>query len=139
MEFKGQYLTYQEYLTLGGTLDEMPFNLLEYNARKEIDSRTQKRFIGIGNEYEEVKLCVYNLIPAIKSYEEYTTQNKAISSESTDGYSVSYGTPQTTYIMAKNNELDNIIYKYLYGVIVNGKHALFIGQDKPKDEELSTC
>lgn len=139
MEFKGQYLTYQEYLTLGGTLDEMPFNLLEYNARKEIDSRTQKRFIGIGNEYEEVKLCVYNLIPAIKSYEEYTTQNKAISSESTDGYSVSYGTPQTAYTMAKNNELDNIIYKYLYGVIVNGEHALFIGQDKPKNEELSTC
>ena len=139
MEFKGQYLTYQEYLTLGGTLDEMPFNLLEYNARKEIDSRTQKRFIGIGNEYEEVKLCVYNLIPAIKSYEEYTMQNKAISSESTDGYSVSYGAPQTTYAMARNNELDNIIYKYLYGVIVNGEHALFIGQDKPKNEELSTC
>lgn len=139
MEFKGQYLTYQEYLTLGGTLDEMPFNLLEYNARKEIDSRTQKRFIGIGNKYEEVKLCVYNLIPAIKSYEEYTTQNKAIYSESTDGYSVNYGTPQTTYTMAKNNELDNIIYKYLYGVIVNGEHALFIGQDKPKNEELSTC
>ena len=139
MEFKGQYLTYQEYLTLGGTLDEMPFNLLEYNARKEIDSRTQKRFIGIGNEYEEVKLRVYNLIPAIKSYEEYTTQNKAISSESTDGYSISYGTPQKSTTEAKNNELDNIIYKYLYGVIVNGEHALFIGQDKPKNEELSTC
>lgn len=139
MEFKGQYLTYQEYQTLGGTLEEMPFNLLEFNARKEIDSRTQKRFVEIGNEYQEVKLCVYNLIPAIKSYEEYTTQNKAISSESTDGYSVSYGTPQTTYTMTKNNELDNIIYKYLYGVIVNGEHALFIGQDKPKNEELSTC
>ncbi len=137
MEFKGQYLTYQEYLTLGGTLDEMPFNLLEYNARKEIDSRTQKRFIGIGNEYEEVKLCVYNLIPAIQSYD--TTQNKVISSENTDGYSVSYGTPQKTYSEAKNTELDNIVYNYLYGVIVNGEHALFIGQDKQKNEELSTC
>ncbi len=139
MEFNGQYLTYQEYLTLGGTLEEMPFNLLEYNARKEIDSRTQNRFIGIGNEYEEVKLCVYNLIPTIKSYEEYTTQNKAVSSENTDGYSVSYNAPQTTYVEVKNNELDNIIYKYLYGIIVNGEHALFIGQDKPKNEELSTC
>lgn len=137
MEFKGQYLTYQEYLTLGGTLDEMPFNLLEYNARKEIDSRTQKRFIGIGNEYEEVKLCVYNLIPAIQSYD--TTQNKAISSENTDGYSISYGTPQKSFTEAKNSELDDVIYKYLYGVIVNGEHALFIGQDKPKNEELSTC
>lgn len=137
MEFKGQYLTYQEYLTLGGTLDEMPFNLLEYNARKEIDSRTQKRFIGIGNEYEEVKLCVYNLIPAIQSYD--TTQNKTISSENIDGYSISYGTPQKSFTEAKNSELDDIIYKYLYGVIVNGEHALYIGQDKPKNEELSTC
>ena len=137
MEFKGQYLTYQEYLTLGGTLDEMPFNLLEYNARKEIDSRTQKRFIGIGNEYEEVKLCVYNLIPAIQSYD--TTQNKTISSENIDGYSISYGTPQKSFTEAKNSELDDIIYKYLYGVVVNGEHALFIGQDKTKNEELSTC
>lgn len=137
MEFKGQYLTYQEYLTLGGTLDEMPFNLLEYNARKEIDSRTQKRFIGIGNEYEEVKLCVYNLIPAIQSYD--TTQNKTISSENIDGYSISYGTPQKSFTEAKNSELDDVIYKYLYGVVVNGEHALFIGQDKPKNEELSTC
>ena len=137
MEFKGQYLTYQEYLTLGGTLDEMPFNLLEYNARKEIDSRTQKRFIGIGNEYEEVKLCVYNLIPAIQSYN--TTQNKTISSENIDGYSISYGTPQKSFTEAKNSELDDVIYKYLYGVIVNGEHALFIGQDKPQNEELSTC
>lgn len=137
MEFKGQYLTYQEYLTLGGTLDEMPFNLLEYNARKEIDSRTQKRFIGIGNEYEEVKLCVYNLIPAIQSYD--TTQNKTISSENIDGYSISYGTPQKSFTEAKNSELDDVIYKYLYGVIVNGEHALYIGQDKPKNEELSTC
>jgi hypothetical protein len=137
MEFKGQYLTYQEYLTLGGTLDEMPFNLLEYNARKEIDSRTQKRFIGIGNEYEEVKLCVYNLIPTIQSYD--TTQNKTISSENIDGYSISYGTPQKSFTEAKNSELDDVIYKYLYGVVVNGEHALFIGQDKLKNEELSTC
>lgn len=137
MEFKGQYLTYQEYLTLGGTLDEMPFNLLEYNARKEIDSRTQKRFIGIGNEYEEVKLCVYNLIPVIQSYG--TMQNKTISSENIDGYSISYGTPQKSLTEAKNSELDDVIYKYLYGVVVNGEHALYIGQDKPKNEELSTC
>ena len=137
MEFKGQYLTYQEYLTLGGTLDEMPFNLLEYNARKEIDSKTQKRFIGIGNEYEEVKLCVYNLIPAIQSYD--TTQNKTISSENIDGYSISYGTPQKSLTEAKNSELDDVIYKYLYGVVVNGEHVLYIGKDKPKNEELSTC
>lgn len=126
MEFKGQYLTYQEYLTLGGTLEETPFNLLEYDARKEIDERTKRRFIEIGNEYEEIKMCVYNLIPIIKSYE--NTQNKAISSENTEGYSVSYGTPQKSYSEAKNSEINDVIYKYLYGVIVNGEHALYMGQ-----------
>lgn len=126
MEFKGQYLTYQEYLTLGGTLEETPFNLLEYDARKEIDERTKRRFIEIGNEYEEVKMCVFNLIPIIKSYE--NTQNKAISSENIDGYSVSYETPQKSYSEAKNSEINDVIYKYLYGVIVNGEHALYMGQ-----------
>lgn len=128
MEFKGQYLTYQEYLTLGGTLEETPFNLLEYNARREIDERTKRRFVEIGNEYEEVKLCVFNLIILLKSYESYTTQNKAISSENTDGYSASYGTPQKSYNEAKNTEINDIIYKCLYGVIVNGEHALYMGQ-----------
>ena len=28
MEFNDQYLTYQEYADLGGTLEETPFNLL---------------------------------------------------------------------------------------------------------------
>ena len=139
MEFKGQYLAYQEYLALGGTLEEMPFNLLEYNARKKIDERTFGRLVDKGQEYQEVKLCVYNMITTLNSYSSYDTQNKAISSESTDGYSITYGTTQTSYTEDKNKEIDDIIYKYLYGVIVNNEHALFIGQDKPKNEELSTC
>ena len=43
MEFEGQYLTYEEYIDLGGTLDLMPFNLLEFEARRKIDIRTQSR------------------------------------------------------------------------------------------------
>ena len=30
MEFNNQYLSYEEYKTLGGTLGEMPFNILEF-------------------------------------------------------------------------------------------------------------
>ena len=127
MEFKEQYLTYQEYLTLGGTLDEMPFNLLEYNARKKIDERTFKRLVGIGNQYEDVKLCVFNLIPTIQSYQTYVTQNKAISSENTDGYSISYRTPQTTYTETQNTELNDMIDSSLFGLIINGEHVLYSG------------
>ena len=129
MEFKGQYLTYQEYLALGGTLDEMPFNLLEFNARKKIDERTFGRLIDKGQEYKEVKLCVYNMITTLNSYSSYNTQNKAISSESTDGYSISYGTPQKSITEAKNSELEDIINSYLANVVIDNVPVLYRGAD----------
>ena len=47
MEFKGQYLTYEDYKALGGTLDLTPFNLLEFEARRRIDIKTQNRLKNI--------------------------------------------------------------------------------------------
>lgn len=129
MEFKGQYLTYQEFKTLGGTLDEMPFNLLEYNARKKIDERTFGRLVDKGQEYQEVKLCVYNMITTLNSYSSYDTQNKAISSESTDGYSISYGTPQKSTTEAKNSELEDVINSYLANVVIDDVPVLYRGAD----------
>jgi hypothetical protein len=129
MEFKGQYLTYQEYLALGGTLDEMPFNLLEFNARKKIDERTFGRLVDKGQEYKEVKLCIYNTIITLNSYSSYDTQNKAISSESTDGYSISYGTPQKSTTEAKNSELESIIDTYLSNLILDDVPVLYRGAD----------
>ena len=129
MEFEGQYLTYQEYKALGGTLDEMPFNLLEFDARKRIDKRTSGRLVDKGQEYQEVKLCVYNMITTLNSYSSYDTQNKAISSESTDGYSISYGTPQKSITEAKNSELEDIIDTYLSNLIVDDVRVLYRGAD----------
>ncbi len=129
MEFEGQYLTYQEYKALGGTLDEMPFNLLEFNARMKIDEKTFKRLVDKGQEYKEVKLCVYNMITTLNSYSSYNTQNKAISSESTDGYSISYGTPQKSTTEAKNSELEDIIDTYLSNLIVDDVPVLYRGAD----------
>ena len=129
MEFKGQYLTYQEYLALGGTLEEMPFNLLEFDARKRIDKRTFGRLVDKEQEYQEVKLCVYNMITILNSYSSYDTQNKAISSESIDGYSISYGTPQKSTTEAKNSELENVMNSYLANVIIDNVPVLYRGAD----------
>ena len=129
MEFEGQYLTYQEYQLLGGTLEEMPFNLLEFNARKKIDERTFGRLVDKGQEYQEVKLCIYNMIITLNSYSSYDTQNKAISSESTDGYSISYGTPQKSTTEAKNSELEDIIDTYLSNLIGDDVKVLYRGAD----------
>lgn len=116
MEFNGQYLTRKEYLQLGGTVpDEMPFNLLEFNARKCIDKYTFGRLIDLTTQTQEVKLCVFELIEKINSYsfnnEERT--NKSISSENTDGYSVSYSTDFDTLIKSKEAEIRDVIYNYL--------------------------
>ena len=113
MEFKGQYLTYQEYQLLGGTLEEMPFNLLEFEARKEIDKYTFGRLINLEEQKDEVKLCVYNLINTLEGYNQDTGRNKNISSESTDGYNVSYGTNTTETTKAKQSEIKSIINTYL--------------------------
>ena len=127
MEFDKQYLNYPEYQGLGGTLAEMPFNLLEFQARKKIDERTFGRLVEKGNEYKEVKLCVYELIGTLNSYSQYNSQNKGITSESTDGYSVSYETPTKSISEARNSEIADIINSYLSTLEVNGTLVLWRG------------
>lgn len=109
MEFSGKYLTYDEYQELGGTLAEMPFNLLEFKARKEIDKYTFGRLKDLTNQEKEVKLCIYNLINVIDN----PNENKGIASESTNGYSVSYESATTETEKANNMEIKNAIYTYL--------------------------
>lgn len=128
MTFEGQYLTYAEYQALGGSaIGEMPFNLLEFEARKQIDTRTLNRLKNVVEIPQEVKICEYNLINSIQTYINDT--NKNIASENTDGYSVSYVSPTqiSDVIIAKNNELEDIITTYLFGIIINGEHLIYAG------------
>ena len=60
MEFENQYLTNDEYVELGGNLQEMPFNILELSARINIDERTLNRLKNVSKIPLEVKVCVYN-------------------------------------------------------------------------------
>lgn len=132
MEFSGQYLTWEDYKALGGTLDLMPFNLLEFECRKKIDERTLNRLKDIDREDipEEVRLCMFRLTDLVNSYaSKSSSENKNITSENTDGYSVTYATgSQIQEIMkAKNNEIEDIIETDLFGVIVNSEHLLYLG------------
>ena len=125
MSFEGQYLTYTEYQSLGGTLQETPFNLLEYEARKEIDINTQGRLVNETTIPEEVKLCVMNLISKINKYQ--VELNGNISSESVGDYSVSYNNDIKQIIKNKNAEITEQIITDLYGVIINGEHIIYRG------------
>lgn len=131
MEFSGQYLTYEDYTGLGGTIDLTPFNLLEFEARRKIDIRTQDRLKGFEyNEIpQEVKLCVYSLINSIVIFSNSMNNAGNIASENTDGYSVSYITASqiSQVVMSKNKELDDIIRTYLLGVVFNDEHLLYAG------------
>ena len=117
MEFSGQYLTYDEYKALGGTLSEMPFNLLEFEARKKIDNRTQNRIKYMVSKPEEVKLCVNAMINTLVQYVIDSSKgiNKNVASESIDGYSVSFitGSQVQEAIKSKKSELEEIMQTYL--------------------------
>lgn len=134
MEFKGQYLTYAEYRSLGGALDITPFNLLEFESRRQIDIRTQNRLKGNNSENipQEVKLCINSLIGTIDNYAksiESATENGNVASESIDGYSVSYvkSAQIKEIIQSKSTEIDDIIRTYLLNVIYNGEHLMYLG------------
>ena len=136
MEFNGQYLTLAEYKALGGNneLTQMPFNLLEFEARRRIDLRTFNRLKDIDSVEipQEVKLCEYQLIESIQQYANTMNtigNNGAIASENTDGYSISYVTSNqiSDIVKSKSAELDDIIRTYLLNVIFNGEHLLYIG------------
>lgn len=129
MEFNGQYLTYDEYKALGGSLDQTPFNLLEFEARRIIDNKTLQRLKEIENQSEEVKMCMFSLINNINSYISENQVSKNISSESVGSYSVSYvtGTQIQEIVKSKNAELNDIVLTYLTGVIVNGEHVIYLG------------
>ena len=127
MEFSGQYLNYEEYRSLGGTLDLTPFNLLEFEARKRIDSMTQLRLKNLDykNIPQEVKICVYNLTNLITKY--INDNNRCLESESVGDYSVNYKSDVKTIVESKSVEINDTITNDLYGVIVNNEHILYLG------------
>lgn len=118
MDFSNQYLTCAEYQRLGGTLSQNAFNLLEYKAQMVIDKYTFGRIKDLTTIPQQVKICDYDLIIKINSYSTYNTLDKSISSESSDGYSISHTIPTTELEKARNSELEGIVNDDLAEVYV---------------------
>ena len=132
MEFTGQYLTYDEYTSLGGSLDEASFELLEFEARRKIDGRTQNRLVGSEDVPQEVKMCEFHLINSLATYDQSTTNisnSGNIASENIDGYSITYITAGQIkdIVNSKTTEINNIIRDDLMEVRYEGQHLLFRG------------
>ena len=127
MEFKKQYLTFEEYRELGGTLEQMPFNILEFKAQKEIDKYTFNRLLDLEEYSNEVKVCVFDLMNIISNYTKII-DNTGIASESTDGYSVSYGNVSSENVKSYNADIRNCIQRYLINCkLENGTPYMYCG------------
>lgn len=98
MEFSGQYLTYNEYRALGGTINQTPFNLLEFEARKEIDKETLGRLINLSEQKQDTKMCVFQLINL------YVSINNGVD---ISGNVINYNQDQI------NDAIKSVIRKYL--------------------------
>ena len=108
MNFNEQYLSYGEYKQLGGNLDETPFNVLELRARGKVDERTLGRLKNLTSQITEVKACIFRLIEVMSNNDNKKVNN--ITSENTDGYSVSYGSVTS---VEETKQYDDIIRDYL--------------------------
>lgn len=130
MEIKGEYLTYDEYQELGGSLDQTSFSILEFEARQSVDKYTFGRLKDLKTQILEVKMCIYRLINIINSYKELEVQNKAYSSESIDGYSLSFTTPSKATVEARRDEIGEVVKEYLVDCkLEDGTPYLYCGAD----------
>lgn len=109
------YLTYDEYVSMGGSLDASAFSAAERKARYLINSQsggqTGRRIASLAELPQAVKDCVFDLIPLMAENE-----GKQISSESQSqgGASESYSYVTKTHddISA---ECEEIICSSFYG------------------------
>lgn len=131
------YLTYVEYRSMGGTLDETAFNLLEYEAEVKINWYTFNRLKQETEIPEEVKRCVMRLITLLTEADpaNYTAEggnngiSAGIASESNDGVSRSYNVVSAKdSIEIANAEIEKCIQSYLTGVYNSlGRKLLYRG------------
>lgn len=112
-----QYLTYDEYVDMGGTMAESDYAVAEFKARSRIDWLTLARVQNMHTVPEEVKLAMMAIMSVDAKYSASAQADSAIvSSFSTDGYSESYGgvSEQTQAI---EDKLNREVTKMLFGVL----------------------
>jgi hypothetical protein len=88
------YLTYDEYLNMGGSVhDEATYVRLEAKARANLDALTHARLRGETPVRECVKLCMFDLVDALNRESVFAAHEANvgnIASASNDGVSVTY-------------------------------------------------
>lgn len=132
------YLTYEEYIQMGGTLEETAFEELEFEARTQIDYWTFNRLSNDTTFPEAVKRCMYKLITLLNDQQQAlaasipaTTDstNAGIMSQSNDGVSITYNMLSAHEIVETvQDKIKTTINQYLTNVRNSlGRKVLYRG------------
>ena len=146
------YLTFEQYQTMGGTLDETSFNEFCFEAQTIIDWYTFNRLQNEIEFPEAVQRCMFELIKLAKLKADSlvlgsqttvseqggvtttTTTTASIASQSNDGVSISYNTISASDVFnslsafAKGGMIDSLVKRYLNGVVNSlGRKLLYRG------------
>ena len=106
-----QYLTYEEYTEIGGTLDLTDFNRNIDRACGFIDLHTQNRLQSVLEVSQRVKACVRDLVEYLASN---MTNGKSTTSKSQSAGGVSESESyETKTADDANTDMLNIVYDYL--------------------------
>lgn len=107
------YLTYEEYVSLGGVLDTTAFNRNIDRACSMIDNATFNRVHAMAEVPQKVKACCRDLV-------EYTATNKTVNEKSVASWSESAGavSESVSYSTKTDDEMQaeivDILLDYLY-------------------------
>lgn len=107
------YLTYEEYVSIGGILDTTAFSRNIDRTCSVIDNATFNRVHDMAEVPQKVKVCCRDLV-------EYIATNKAVNEKSVASWSESAGavSESVSYTTKTEDEMQSdtqsILYDYLY-------------------------
>ena len=109
------YLTYNEYIGMGGELSDADFLTLAEQAEAIIDCRTYGRLHETETVGGRVKRCVCTLVEILNEKKRYASGgHRTVTGESNDGISVSYAAPDArTVAELYDAEIRTCIRTYL--------------------------
>ena len=116
-----QYLSYEEYLALGGTLPEGAYPAAELKARKRIDAATHGRARAMADRRapgpmpEEIRVAMAEIIAADAAFGAAAlAESPPVAGFATDGYSESYG-GASDQASAAEASMQSAVRSLLYG------------------------
>lgn len=113
-----QYLTFEEYQSYGGQLDEPTFNREELKAQHKINFITNNRLVNDTVIPEPVKVAIYEVMLLFKEKENYENpESQNVTGFSNDGVSVTFENQSVKeYQESFDNRLNTKVKELLFGV-----------------------